>query len=77
MGTFSFIFQKGDMLMHKYVYDGPVKEFDTLVSQRWKGATYAVSEKKARSNFAYQYKRSTNRIPATKIILPGKIEVVS
>lgn len=62
--------------MNKYTYDGPVKEFDTIVSDRWVGSTFAVSEKKARSNLTYQYKKRTNRSPASRIILPGKIEMV-
>ena len=61
---------------HKYIYEGPVKEFDTIVSQHWTGETMAPSEKKARINLAYQYKKKTNRIPATKITLPGKIKMV-
>ena len=36
--------------MNRYVYDGPVMEFDTCVTRRWKASTYAVSEKKAKSN---------------------------
>lgn len=62
--------------MDKYSYDGPVMEFDRCVSSNWKGSTYAVSEKKARSNLVYQFKKQNNRIPSTKITLPGKIMVV-
>ena len=61
--------------MNRYTYDGPVKEFDMIISNRWVGSTFAVSEKKARSNLAYQYKKKTNRSPAARIILPGKIEM--
>lgn len=64
-------------MMNKYLYDGPVMEFDTCIQHRWQGSTYAVSEKKARSNLAYQYKRSSNRTPNTKITLPGKITLAS
>lgn len=63
--------------MNQYAYDGPVMEFDTCVASRWKGATYAESESKARSNLAYQYKKKHNRVPGTKITLPGKIVVVN
>ena len=45
--------------MNQYSYDGIVKEFDTIISNRWRGSTYAVSEKKARSNLVYQYKKRT------------------
>lgn len=59
--------------MRHYTYCGPVLEFDNIVSNQWKSSTYASSEKKARSNLAYQYKKSTHRSPDAKITLPGKI----
>lgn len=59
-----------------YVYEGIVKEFDNIVSRNWKGSTYAVSEKKAKSNLAYQYKKTHNKVAATKITLPDKVELV-
>jgi hypothetical protein len=43
--------------MNQYTYDGPVMEFETCVTNRWHGSTYAVSEQKARSNLAYQFKK--------------------
>ena len=58
--------------MNQYMYDGPVMEFD-----RWQGSTYAASEKKARSNLVYQFKKKTNRIPSTRITLPGKVVTVN
>lgn len=63
--------------MKLYVYDGPVMEFETCVANHWKGSTYAVSEKKARSNLAYQFKKKNNRISGAKITLPGKVVVVN
>lgn len=63
--------------MNHYTYDGPVMEFETCVNYRWKASTYAVSEKKARCNLEYQYKKSHNKVPNTKISLPGKIVLVS
>lgn len=63
--------------MNKYLYDGPVMEFETCIQHRWQATTYAVSEKKARSNLAFQYKRNTNRTANTKINLPGKIILAS
>ena len=51
--------------MNLYLYDGPVMEFDNCVANRWTASTRAVSEKK------------NNRLPGTKIILPGKISLVS
>lgn len=61
--------------MNKYIYDGPVKEFDRLVAEHWKASTYAVSEKKAKSNLAFQYKRENGLMPRTMISLPGKIKL--
>lgn len=59
--------------MALYSYNGPVLEFDRCIANRWKGQTYAISESKARSNLAFQFKRETGRLPRTKITLPGKI----
>jgi len=61
--------------MKQYSYDGPVMEFDTCVANRWKASTYAVSEKKAKSNLTYQYKKKNNKLPNTRISLPGKLEL--
>lgn len=61
--------------MTLYSYDGPVCEFDKTIANCWHGETYAVSEKKARTNLAYQFKRDTGRVPRTKITLPGKIKI--
>ena len=61
--------------MALYSYNGPVLEFDKIVANRWQAQTYAVSESKARSNLAFQFKRDTGRVPRTKITLPGKIGV--
>ena len=60
---------------HKYSYDGPVMEFDRLLADHWKGETMAPSEKKARSNLIYQFKKQNSRIVGTKITLPGKIKM--
>ena len=60
---------------HKYTYDGPVMEFNRLLADHWKGETMAPSEKKARSNLIYQFKKQNSRIVGTKITLPGKIKM--
>lgn len=60
---------------HKYTYDGPVMEFDRLLADHWEGETMAPSEKKARSNLIYQFKKQNSRIVGTKITLPGKIKM--
>lgn len=62
--------------MNKYSYDGPVMEFDRCIANRWKASTYAVSEKKARSNLTYQYKKKNNKLPNTMITLPGQIILI-
>lgn len=59
--------------MGKYIYDGPVMEFNTCIADHWKGETIANSEAKARSNLAYQFKKSNNRVAGTRITLPGKL----
>ena len=59
--------------MHLYSYEGPVMEFDRVISPKWKSTTYAASEAKARSNLTYQYKKANNKAARAKITLPGKI----
>lgn len=63
--------------MNLYRYSGPVMEFNRCVCNRWEDSTYAVSEKKARSNIIYHYKIAHNKTPNSKITLSGKIELVS
>lgn len=62
--------------MNLYLYDGPVKEFDTIILDRWSASTRAVSEKKARSNLAYQFKRQRGRTADSKIVLLGKLTII-
>lgn len=61
--------------MALYRYDGPVLEFNRIVSDRWQASTWACSEAKARTNLAYQFTRDTGRVPRSKITLPGKIVI--
>lgn len=63
--------------MNQYTYDGPVMNFGTCILDQWHGTTYAVSEKKARSNLAYQFKKNNNRITGSRITLPGKVKMVN
>jgi hypothetical protein len=60
----------------EYKYSGPVMEFDHCIQQSWTATTYAISEEKALSNLAFRYKRDNNRMPNSKITLPGKITPV-
>ena len=62
--------------MGLYSYDGPVMEFERVISDRWVGTTYAVSPSKARSNLTFRFKKQHNRLASAKITLPGKIELV-
>ena len=61
---------------YKYSYSGSVKEFDSIIAERWEGETMAVSEKKARTNLIYQFKKQFNKSPNSKITLPGNITLV-
>ncbi len=63
--------------MPKYMYEGPVMEFETLLTNNWKSETIAATEKKARSNFMFQFKTRNNRSASSKIQLPGKIEEIN
>lgn len=60
----------------KFAYKGPVMKFDTCVASDWTDTTYAVSEAKARSNFAYRYKKANNLVASARITMPGKITAV-
>lgn len=62
--------------MQLYFYDGPVLEFDKVISDRWSASTRAESEKKARSNFAYQFKMQYGKVPRSKITIPGKLTII-
>lgn len=60
--------------MDKYAYDGPVRMYENVLTSHWKAETVAESEAKARSNLAYQYKKTHGLDRSTKIALTGKIE---
>jgi hypothetical protein len=62
--------------MNQYSYSGPVMEFDRCIAARWKASTFAVSEKKALSNLAYQFKLESRMARHMKITLPGKLTMV-
>lgn len=61
---------------HRYEYEGPVEEFGKCICSRWYGTTLATSEKKARSNLAYQFKKEFYKVPGAKITLPGTIKLI-
>lgn len=59
--------------MHRYVYIGPVMEFNRCIADKWEGETVAPSESKARNNLIYQFKSENGRAVSSRISLPGKI----
>ena len=63
--------------MQQYRYEGPVMSFDTCVQSKWIATTSAMSEKKAKSNLTYRYKREHGLLPSASIRLPGKIIPIS
>lgn len=62
--------------MKTYFYEGPVLEFERIVSNRWIGSTRAASDKKARCNLAHQFKMETGRTARSKITIPGKLTTI-
>ena len=56
-----------------YLYDGPVVVFDKCVCHRIIMTTRAPSERKARNNLAFRYKKDTGLSPSAKVTLPGKL----
>lgn len=62
--------------MKLYHYNGPVLEFDKIVANHWSASTRAESEKKARSNLAYQFKMENGKMPRSMITIPGKLNIV-
>lgn len=62
--------------MNRYLYNGPVMEFQTCIMNCWKASTCAVSEDRARSNLAYQFKKQNHKLPGVKISLPGKLIII-
>lgn len=60
-----------------YSYEGPVvNRFGVCIANCWSGCTCASSEKKARSNLAYQYKKQHKLSTNASVTLPGKLTVI-
>lgn len=57
----------------EYSYSGPVLFFDKVMTANWTGNTFAPSEKRARSNLAYRFRKEHGLAPGSRITLPGKI----
>ena len=62
--------------LNVYEYQGPVMSFGRVIKDDWTSVTTAVSEKKARNNLTYQYKKIYGRSVASSIDLPGDITIV-
>ena len=60
--------------MNHYFYEGPVVGLNNIITEKWKGDTYAVSEKKAISNLRYQFKKQHGLVNNTKISLLGVVK---
>lgn len=54
-------------------YSGPIAVFGKVIEVRYSAETYAISEKKARSNIAYQYKRDRNLNVSSNVALLDKV----
>ena len=59
-----------------YRYQGPVMSYDKCVQENWEGETIAVSERKARNNLAYQWKKRNGYAPSFKVRLPEALIIV-
>lgn len=55
--------------MEHYIYEGPVLNTNRVITEKWNGETYAVSEKRAIANLAYQFKRQYGLVKTSKIFL--------
>lgn len=59
--------------MEHYIYEGPVlNNFDQVIINKWSGETYANTDKKAKSNLAYQFKKEHGLLQTAKVILVNK-----
>lgn len=57
----------------QYIYEGSVLLFGREILGRWTGQTLAVSERKARSNLAYQVRTKLQLPPRSPVTLPGRL----
>lgn len=60
-------------MLQLYSYEGPVVQFDKCIQGWWSAKTWAASEKKAKSNFMYRYKKDHGYAKTAAIKLPGTI----
>ena len=56
--------------MNYYTYNGPViNNSGQVITTRWTGETYANTDKKAKSNLSYQFKKEHGLLQTAKIKL--------
>ena len=56
--------------MNYYTYNGPViNNSGQVITTRWTGETYANTDKKAKSNLGYQFKKEHGLMQTAKIKL--------
>lgn len=60
--------------MEHFSYNGPVlNNFNQVITTKWEGETYANTDRKAKSNLGYQFKKEHGLLQSAKIILPNKM----
>ena len=56
--------------MNYYTYEGAVmNNFNQVITNNWSGETYANTDKKAKSNLSYQFKKEHGLLQTAKIKL--------
>ena len=56
--------------MNYYTYNGPVvNNFGQIIATQWLGETYANTDKKAKSNLNYQFKKQFGLLQTAKVKL--------
>lgn len=60
----------------KYRYEGPVMCQDYCIEEKWEGVTSAVTEKKAKSNLIYRWKKQHGYAPIFPISLPQSLVII-
>ena len=60
-----------------YIYNGSVLHYKQEIARNWQAETTASSEKQARSNLAYQFRKKNGYVPTYHIELPSKLTVLA
>lgn len=56
-----------------YRYLGPIRVYDDISTNKWGGATMAVSERQARNNLAHQYRQQRGLLACVPVKLTGEL----